>query len=790
MYLKLGETNIKYSTSQNDFMIFSQVIDSEMSYEKPVLVRTPDELEIWFGRNFTEKDYFDILLELGVTLFLYRPVSDEENIYSDDYIDTKDYIISPMLYEILDDLPEVGNDITKYKVIDGSGLYTDEVSGVKYSYYIWMNEEYVKESDLPQNLDNNNTVSLNNRDTLNLNYIGYQGPSYCFPVYRENDIGELDDYPESISEEDKKTLLSHLPDLERVLLKYETLGFYLETDNNLDFSPSGDLGLDTKYIILSYLDKSSNEYKRIMFWFEGENNILPTISSSYYDETRGISIIGKSTKEVLEEFIRILRSDLGYTIENQEDNGIYKIYAPWMIPVTYFYNIPGFSLEPSIEITHNILSSLSKGNNRIRFISKTIGTDTFDGVDCNIIVTIEKLRGEDNYRVTLRRYDYYEVFEGGLFTIGEDRIDSRITKDSKLCRCELVTTYVDENTGKEIAYKLNPGEGERDSSLPEGTWDLRRATSEREYTRGMYWKAVNAMLGADDPIYIDYFLVPDIYKYTSGIDADHNYYPEYETFLNFAQRIGCQILFENADNGWTYEEVKVEPENPLPGVVYIVNDEKFMILEDDGRLVETIDPEITNREGNNFIFNYTGDLDNRLLWFYRGMTINGYQRPGYYLHLRGLLSDIYSMSSNKIVYQNPTTLPYSTEDIEDKLERYKSNYLVYNNQTYYYKKYQNGEDFNTSGWMRFCIGKVSRELEKHKWEIIGQKNIGKIRENINQILSGISSSFSYINSLTLLGLYTDYPNNRIGLEIETRMSDLVDNDMIIDITLNYNKVEE
>ena len=69
MYLRLGTTNIKYSTEQDDFTVFSEVVDSKMSYEKPILVRTPDELDIWFGSDFPGKDYYDELLESGVTLY-------------------------------------------------------------------------------------------------------------------------------------------------------------------------------------------------------------------------------------------------------------------------------------------------------------------------------------------------------------------------------------------------------------------------------------------------------------------------------------------------------------------------------------------------------------------------------------------------------------------------------------------------------------------------------------------------------------------------------------------------
>ena len=255
MYLKLGDTNIKYSTSQNDFMIFSQIIESGMSYEKPILVRTSDELEIWFGRNFTEKYFFDQLLEAGVTLYLYRPILSEDNIYDSNYIDTSEFAINPKLYDKESELPIIGEEKTKYRVLDSDGLMKDETTGLLYSYYLWISGGYTRERDLPQNIDNNNTISLNNRDTLNIGYKGYEGPSYWYPIYRENETGEISEYPEILKDEDKKLLMSHLPNLGRVLNEYETLGFYLTiTPEELDFTPSGDLGLDTKYIILQYLN--------------------------------------------------------------------------------------------------------------------------------------------------------------------------------------------------------------------------------------------------------------------------------------------------------------------------------------------------------------------------------------------------------------------------------------------------------------------------------------------------------------------------------------------------------
>ena len=105
MYIKIGKTNIKYRSGVDDYMIFSEVPDSQLSYEKPILVRTKDELDIWFGRNFTDRNYYDELLRKGVTLYLYKPIKENNTNDIDDYIDIETYYIFP---EIFLALPEIG----------------------------------------------------------------------------------------------------------------------------------------------------------------------------------------------------------------------------------------------------------------------------------------------------------------------------------------------------------------------------------------------------------------------------------------------------------------------------------------------------------------------------------------------------------------------------------------------------------------------------------------------------------------------------------------------------------
>ena len=90
MYIKLGKTNINYlnGDSDNNYMIVSDIIDSTLSYESPVIVNTKEELDIWFSKNFTERNYLISLLENNVTLYLYKPISDSISLGESD----KDYL--------------------------------------------------------------------------------------------------------------------------------------------------------------------------------------------------------------------------------------------------------------------------------------------------------------------------------------------------------------------------------------------------------------------------------------------------------------------------------------------------------------------------------------------------------------------------------------------------------------------------------------------------------------------------------------------------------------------------
>lgn len=151
MYIKLGSTRLNYNRPRpDDFIILSQVVNSSMSYERPVLVRTIEELDIWFGREFENYDYFCELLISGNTLYLYRPVS---NLTSNHGLDT----LEEKIVNSLENIQEKEENVL-YILESTSEVYIYDSSLDKFTL--------IPEEDLPQNQVSNNSLSLSNRDTL------------------------------------------------------------------------------------------------------------------------------------------------------------------------------------------------------------------------------------------------------------------------------------------------------------------------------------------------------------------------------------------------------------------------------------------------------------------------------------------------------------------------------------------------------------------------------------------------------------------------------------------------
>jgi hypothetical protein len=284
----------------------------------------------------------------------------------------------------------------------------------------------------------------------------------------------------------------------------------------------------------------------------------------------------------------------------------------------------------------------------------------------------------------------------------------------------------------------------------------------------------------NEPVYPDYFLVPNKYKFTSDIRTQDLY----EDFLEYSKEIGCQFLIENksSDELYNIEEVNEKPKKLVEGTYYKMGDTYY-----DWNWNVVTDPLFLEIVGNggDFVYNFKED-ENRLIYFYKSMTYYYDERPGYYVYLRSLLLGEFSVSVNDVLYKTPTQDAFLDYDIEEVLEDYKSNYLVCDNQSYFYKNYQNGENPVTTGWARFVLGKISRELQKNSGKILGQQLLGKVRSIITDILTSIQDSFSIVNQIDMTKFEPSENGESLNISMNTYVNDLVDNNVSLDITVNYN----
>ena len=164
------------------------------------------------------------------------------------------------------------------------------------------------------------------------------------------------------------------------------------------------------------------------------------------------------------------------------------------------------------------------------------------------------------------------------------------------------------------------------------------------------------------------------------------------------------------------------------------------------------------------------------------MTYKYAERPGYYAYLRGVLLNEFSISVKDILYKTPTEDAFLDYGIEASLKRYKSNYLVCDNQTYFYKDYQ----YITTGWARFIMGKIFRELQKNSGEILGQQLLGMIRSKVSSLISSISSGFSIVSAISITEFEPENNGQSLKISLQTIMNDQIKNNVNLDITVNYN----
>lgn len=686
MYVKLGTIKAKYPEPEyDDFMIFSEVPDSQISFESPKLVRSITDLDIWFGKDFKQRQYYEELLGYGgVSLFLYKPIKNKKSdptkgwevinemyywkdgdIYYRDS-STGEFIIAPSFERQI------------YKVHELGGTEIDKDTNLKYNTYIcWLSEEDWLSGDeedkrkkrmfVPVN-DLSTDSSLNNRDTLQINEINdkceYSCPSYD---------GSKDEYP--FSTPITSWVIDFIGlDYNKLHKKYQTYAFNLSySKNELE---------ENEYLVITARGGS-----RLLFCKDKETI---EVNEEYYDEDQ-VQVVSTIT-----EILDILERKGFFRVGN-------ILYSSFPCPTTYFYKIKGFSLEPNLEESLNLLGAQGPSP-MISFWSKTIGTA---GPDGEITVGITKINGEDRYRIILKRYEYEEVYEGTVNPKpGEERLDHIISKDSLLSYCTIVGT----------------------GPIQEGKWKMKGAIEETYEPEDYMW-SMNKLLN-EESIYPDYFMIWDLDKFTNKIDNRW-----WETILDKLKETNCQLVTQNSED--------------------------------------------------NYSLNYVKDDENRIVYFLNSIWIDQEERPGYYLYLKGLLEDIYSYSTDTILYKTPDYELYG--DPIKKYEDKKCNYLTDNGYTYYYRTYFNGPSPITTAWMRFAIGKVSRELEKNKWSYLSERMTTKIQGLIEKVLRRVENSFGIIKNISITNYDIIPSENKISLTIETSTSDVVGNDMILDLTINFNK---
>ena len=784
MRIVAGNSKINIlSDNQNnsDFILLAELIDSEMGYEKPVLIKNSRDLLIWFGDEFKEYQYLKELLDLDkVCLYLYRGIETEAS--GKTIIDKYYYLpdVSPNTEETLaalEDstcfwiegaennvnlLPEIGEEGKLYKVIRSDGINYDSEYNIRYSYYQYIESagSYFLYDSLDETLE---VKSLQNRDRLSVGYHEF--------------FSEDPDTEEEI----KKSILSYSyynPGIEDsdYVVEGEIRGGEIENFDKLQetvLSGHATRNLSTIYenkmtpLILAldpYLPINSTKYptinekigdeiisKKLTYFFPGttgrvidNSNPLPDldgdgIEDSFRDDLFFINYI-KLTEDGEDIPTHLANDDftsgiceiddiegylnsVGKTYDSLLDSGDYisklNPNSPCFVRYNEFYNMPReFTIKSNFILDQKDIYDFYVHDNEIyRFESKTIGKGSED-----IKVEIRRIETytEKNniYSITISRYDYQEFYEGPLENeFGIERLDHRISRESKLVKFKIIPS-------------TKPEEG-----WPEGTWELKGA--QKEDSKNLEY-SFNLMCKTLEDFPPDFILVP---KREESL-SDYR-------ILYWAKTLNCQALCVNSEEDWI---------------------------------------------GNILSEN---DRENRLIYFYNNIEFNGRYKPGYYIFLKGLLSaDTYLPSVVRLSYRLPKdTIKEDDPERQSKLKQlytnleiYRSNYLKCNNHFYYYDYYFPGQNFITTPLVRFVVSKVTRELEKNKWKIIGEKETRISEDTLYPILTGIQDRFSIIRSIKITNFAVDGISRTVEASITTTLSDIISSDVSFDIILNYSKL--
>lgn len=596
--------------------------------------------------------------------------------------------------------------------------------------------------------------------------------SSCYPRYKTNYPFEVEDTASLLED------LKVLPDsLEDILGEERTLSFSLNFEN---ISISEFLEGDTKFICLPLVGGDMFEDTKSLIWYNRGNDEIPLSGDIVkIENTFEIIISPDSTIDyIIGETIRGIK-DCGYSVRKSGERS-YVIYSEaYSIPNSIFSNISDLKTSINSTATHDILSQISEEYKRIEFYSKTIGPN-----DEDIKIKIEEIPFyEEKYKITISRFNYSETYNVNLYDTPDkdgriQSLDSIINKSSRLVECKLFREKSDGTIWKR---------GDLDGKLPTGEWNLKRSYYQSP-TVNMYWQGLNALKEFD--VKEDFLCIPEIEYYLKQEESytDLGYFPEYKDILKYCEGKNCQALIGNLNYGLKegYPEINEEPTERM---IY-KNDESYEIFwNGEYRGIDLKEDSDILRWKNTFIYNLNTDYDNRLVYFYRDMLSYGlYPRPAYYVFLRGILENKFSYSTKELFYTPPVKGAFEEEEFEEVFEIKKANYMVSDNQKYFYKTYFNhpGNGYYTTTILtRFSMSKVSRALENNKWRFLGKQLKSELREEIEKILLQLKTTYSIYKQISLVEYKMDHQKNSLTIKLNLYLRELVDKPISLDVELNY-----
>ena len=285
--LNSAKINYHYSIGYDNFII-SEIVNSRCSYEVPIVIRDKQTLDLYFGQSYPERGYHNELLSNGVSLFLYRPISNKKRILEEDnYISDleerdKEYYIS---FELFPESTSAREEI----------LYVDTYSGEK---YIWNKDlsEYINIKNLPQNLFSEEKYeSWYNRDTLRLcsnrvfdlaeKYKDGNGDDFYLLESDDESFEESELQHESSSEADSFEFFNYINKNIKIYTSNSYLDFFIvipEGNNIPSILSMKDIYPDKSYHISVILD-NGDELKNLL-WLE-KKSIITLINSRLSKES-------------------------------------------------------------------------------------------------------------------------------------------------------------------------------------------------------------------------------------------------------------------------------------------------------------------------------------------------------------------------------------------------------------------------------------------------------------------------------------------------------------------------